>query len=121
MMENFVSITGVTSDNRVAKYQPFALEADAVSHAANYNGFAAPNPGGSIAFWIVDADAKTLTYDAAGEQAHKDSREIRAVQNRRSAAYQSESDTLFFEEQAGEVAAGTWAAKRAEIKVRFPK
>ena len=43
------------------------------------------------------------------------------VQSNRRAAYQSESDTLFFEEQAGEVAAGTWAAKRAEIKARFPK
>jgi len=43
------------------------------------------------------------------------------VQSSRRAAYQDESDTLFFEEQASEVAAGTWAAKRAEIKVRFPK
>ena len=36
-------------------------------------------------------------------------------------AYQEEADALFFEEQAGEVAAGTWAAKRSEIKERFPK
>ena len=43
------------------------------------------------------------------------------VQINRRAAYQAESDPLFFEEQTGEVAAGTWAAKRSEIKERFPK
>ena len=43
------------------------------------------------------------------------------IQVSRRAAYVAEADTLFFEEQAGEVAAGTWAAKRAEIKARFPK
>ena len=43
------------------------------------------------------------------------------VQRNRRAAYQNEADPLFFEEQAGEVTAGTWVAKRAEIKARFPK
>ena len=60
----------------------------------------------------------------AEKQAWEDGAPARAaakVQADRRAAYQDESDTLFFEEQASEVAAGTWAAKRAEIKVRFPK
>jgi len=43
------------------------------------------------------------------------------IQRHRRGAYQQEADTLYFEEQAGEVSAGTWAAKRAEIKARFPK
>ena len=47
-------------------------------------------------------------------------RELEIVIEKRQDAY-VESDKLFFEEQAGEVAAGTWAAKRAEIKARFPK
>ena len=60
----------------------------------------------------------------AEEKAWEDGASARAaaqVQANRRAAYQVEADTLFFEEQAGEVVAGTWAAKRAEIKVRFPK
>ena len=60
----------------------------------------------------------------AEEQAWVDGAAARAaerVQVSRRAAYEAETDTLFFEEQAGEVAAGTWAAKRAEIKARFPK
>ena len=58
------------------------------------------------------------------EQAWADGTAARAaerVQVSRRAAYEAETDTLFFEEQAGEIAAGTWAAKRAEIKSRFPK
>lgn len=43
------------------------------------------------------------------------------VQRNRRNAYQVEADPLFFEEQAGEVSAGTWMAKRSEIKSRFPK
>ena len=60
----------------------------------------------------------------AEEKEWTDGTEARAaarVQVNRRNAYQAEADTLFFEEQAGEVAAGTWAAKRAEIKARFPK
>ena len=60
----------------------------------------------------------------AEEKAWADGAEARAaaqVQADRLSAYQAESDHLFFEEQAGEVAAGTWVAKRAEIKARFPK
>ena len=44
-----------------------------------------------------------------------------ATQHSRRLAYREESDQLFFQEEAGEVSAGTWAAKRAEIKSRFPK
>jgi hypothetical protein len=61
-------------------------------------------------------DAQEQTWaDGAAARAAK------AVQNDRRNAYQQEADALYFEEQAGEVSAGTWAAKRAEIKLRFPK
>ena len=49
------------------------------------------------------------------------SRAAAEVQANRRAAYQAESDELFFQEQAGEIPSGTHAAKRAEIKERFPK
>ena len=60
----------------------------------------------------------------ADEQAWADGTEARAaaeVQRNRRRAYQDEADELFFQEQAGEIADGTHAAKRAEIKQRFPK
>jgi hypothetical protein len=39
----------------------------------------------------------------------------------RAAAYRAESDPIFFKEQRGEVDAGTWLAKVAEIKARWPE
>lgn len=38
----------------------------------------------------------------------------------RAQAYRDESDPLFFQEQRGEVPPGTWLAKIAEIKARWP-
>jgi len=48
-------------------------------------------------------------------------RAVEEVQRNRRNAYREEADPLFFEEQRGEVVAGTHAAKIAEIKERFPK
>jgi len=68
--------------------------------------------------------AKEEAVRDAEEQAWADgaaSRAAEEVQNNRHNAYIEEADPLFFEEQAGEVPAGTHAAKRTEIKQRFPK
>ena len=43
----YLSITGITPDNKLSKYQPFALEVDAVAHAHKYNGFSIVDPGGN--------------------------------------------------------------------------
>lgn len=43
------------------------------------------------------------------------------IKHQRLSAYKAEADKLFFEEQRGEVPVGTWVAKVAEIKARFPK
>ena len=82
--------------------------------------------------WDAELKKQTRVPFTPEEELARDSEEavwaaeapIRAaeeVQANRRSAYQSETDTLFFEEQAGEVTDGTWAAKRAEIKARFPK
>jgi len=59
--------------------------------------------------------------EEAAFEAEAPARAAEEVQRNRRAAYQEESDPLFFEEQRGEVSAGTHAAKVAEIKLRFPK
>ena len=64
----FLSITGVTVDNRLAKYQPFESEYDADAHAAKYNGFVVDDPGGMQELWTIDAAAKTVTRDVSVEQ-----------------------------------------------------
>jgi hypothetical protein len=65
----FLSITGVTADNRIAKYQEFENEADADTHAAAYSGFVVEDPGGNQMLWTIDASAKTVTRNADVEAA----------------------------------------------------
>lgn len=43
-----------------------------------------------------------------------------AYSSLRAQAYRDESDPIFFKEQRGEVPTGTWLAKVAEIKARWP-
>jgi len=59
----YLSITGATPDNKLAKYQPFEAEADAVAHALEYNGFSIEDPEGDQEFWIVNMTAKTVVID----------------------------------------------------------
>ena len=47
--------------------------------------------------------------------------ELTKATTNREAAYKNESDPLFFKEQRKEVPEGTWLAKVAEIKARYPK
>jgi len=75
--------------------------------------------GNKVQFTAEEEAARNAEEKAWADGAT--TREREAIQGNRRAAYREEADTLFFEEQAGEVAAGTWAAKRAEIKARFPK
>ena len=76
-------------------------------------------PDGNIPLTEAEEAARN-----AEEQAWADGVPARAaaeVQSNRRRAYQSESDHLHLEEERGEVPVGTWAAKVAEIKARFPK
>ena len=72
---------------------------------------------------ILYTAAEEAAKDAeeAAFEAEAPARAAEQVQRNRHDAYQSEADALFFEEQRGEVSEGTWAAKVAEIKLRFPK
>ena len=63
----YLSITGVTDDNKLTKYQPFENEADAITHATEYGGFAVEDIGGNQEFWVVDKAKKTITQDTATE------------------------------------------------------
>tara|TARA_R110000824_G_scaffold388435_1_gene584001 strand:- start:245 stop:628 length:384 start_codon:yes stop_codon:yes gene_type:complete len=69
----------------------------------------------------VDSKTKTVTCNTEKQSLDAATQATERAQSDRRVAYQAESDHLFFEEQRGEVAAGTWAAKVDEIKARFPK
>jgi hypothetical protein len=75
--------------------------------------------GAQVAFTPEEEAERDVQEQAWADGAA--ARAAEAVQNNRRQAYQSEADHLHLEEERGEVEAGTWVAKVAEIKARFPK
>ena len=82
----FLSITGATPDNRLAKYQPFEVEADAIAHALEFNGFAIADPETRQEFWVVDMAAKTIVHDSDAEASSLAAREMSAIRAKRDIA-----------------------------------
>ena len=82
----FLSITGATPDNKLAKYQPFEVETDAIAHALEYNGFSIEDPEGNQEFWVVDMVAKTIVLDTDTQASVTAAREMSAIRAKRDAA-----------------------------------
>ena len=102
-----IGITSMALDGLVpvpddARLGDFIEDGKAYTPPNSYSMLSAVEKGAPV--WVEDIDAKNEEIDTA-----------------RRAAYVAESDPLFFKEQRGEVDAGTWAAKVAEIKARYPK
>ena len=62
----FLAIVAWTGANRIAKYQDYPTDAEAIAHVARVLGnfpdaFVAPDPGGSFSDWLIDPVTKTLT------------------------------------------------------------
>ena len=70
---------------------------------------------------LTPEEISQIESDEADWAAGADARVAAKVQSDRRNAYKEEADELFFQEQAGEISSGTHAAKRTEIKQRFPK
>ena len=81
----FLSITGATPDNKLAKYQPFEAEADAVAHALEHNGFSIEDLGGDDEFWIVNMTAKTVVIDTDTQTSVTAVRTIADIRRKRNA------------------------------------
>ena len=79
----FLSITGATANNRLAKHQPFEAEADAIAHALEYNGFAIVDPEGNQEFWVVDMTAKTVVLDTDTEASVTALRTMSSIREKR--------------------------------------
>jgi len=86
---------------------------------ARHRKIADANGGVSVPFTPEEETAKDA--EEAVWASEESARAAEEVQRNRRNAYREEADSIFFEEQAGEVDSGTWAEKRSEIKLRFPK
>jgi len=114
----YLSITGVTPDNKLAKYQPFELEVDADSHATEFGGFVIPDPGGNQEFWIIDQAAKTITQDIVAETASKTKHSLAILRRERNKQLE-ESDKDVLPDRWHSMDAVTqekWADYRQELR-----
>lgn len=69
-------------------------------------------------------EVKNLLADKDAELSTKQTADLEKLMNYaiyRAAAFSSEADPLFFQEQRGEIPVGSWQAKVDEIKLRYPK
>jgi hypothetical protein len=69
---SFLAIVAWTPGNRVAKYQEYATEGEAIAHVAGVAGtfpdaFVTPHPGSGFMDWLVDPVAKTLSVSQPPE------------------------------------------------------
>jgi len=77
---------------------------------------------GDVVEWLVPSTAPVTDEQIEAELARLIAEEPnRIAEANRQAAYQRESDPLFFKAQRGEATMEEWEAKVADIKERFPK
>ena len=67
-MKNHIAVVAA-SGGKVTKYQDFDSADDAAAHVASHGGFVAAKPDGTMDYWVVDADKKTLTFDKSASDA----------------------------------------------------
>ena len=92
-MEKYIAIVKQT-DNKVTKYQDFAVKLDADFHVITHGGFVAEKPSDRIKYWVVDADKKTLTYDKSTADSDDAALAAVAYKDVRRAAYPDIGDQL---------------------------
>ena len=90
----YLSITGATPDNKLAKYQEFNTQSEAQAHAIEYNGFAIQDPEGNQDFWIVNMTTKTVVVDTEAEAAKQAEQAATQYQRDRASAYPPVTDYL---------------------------
>lgn len=114
-MENFVAIVKST-DGVLDKYQDFAVEADAVSHVATYGGFVVPDPGGQTSYWVVDAEAQTVTNNQDQADADTLARSWVRLRRERNALLVSSDWTQGADSPLTDEAKAEWATYRETLR-----
>ena len=114
-MENFIAIVKST-DGKLDKYQDFAVEADAVSHVATYGGFVVPDPGGSTGYWVVDAEAETVTNNQDQADADALANSWTALRSERDALLGSSDWTQYNDSPLTDEVKAEWAVHRQALR-----
>ena len=114
-MENFIAVVKST-DGKLDKYQDFAVEADAVTHVAKSGGFVVPDPGGSTGYWVVDAEAETVTNNQDQADADALANSWASLRTERNALLVSSDWTQASDSPLTDEVQASWATYRQELR-----
>ena len=114
-MENFIAVVKST-DSKLDKYQDFAVEADADNHVATYGGFVAPDPGGSTGYWVVDAEAETVTNNQDQADADALANSWARLRSERDALLVSSDWTQYNDSPLSDEAKAEWVTYRESLR-----
>ena len=79
----YIAIVKV-ENNRIAKYQDFQSQADANTHISTHGGFVVETPAtGSMDYWVINEEAKTITHDSSTETTDAATREMKVIREYR--------------------------------------
>ena len=93
-MQDYIAVVK-NEGNKVTKYQDFADKSAADAHVATHGGFVVDKPDGDrMAYWVVDADKKTVTYDKSTADSDDAAKAAVAYKDVRRAAYPDIGDQL---------------------------
>ena len=93
-MKDYIAIVK-NANNKITKYQDFDSKSEADAHVATHGGFVADKPDNDrMAYWVVDADKKTVTYDKSTADSDDAARVAVAYKQARQEAYPEIGDQL---------------------------
>ena len=119
-MKDYIAVVK-NENNKVTKYQDFAVKLDADFHVITHGGFVAEKPSDRRKYWVVDADNKTLTHDKS--QADSDDAAIiaNAYKEDRRIAYPDIGDQMDMQYHDLLDGTTTWKDAVAKVKSANPK
>lgn len=122
-MENYIAVVS-HADNKITKYQDFALEADANAHVSAHGGFVCAKPNGILNYWVVDADKKTLTYDKSTHDSDVAAAAAVAYKAARAEVYpdiRDFADAYYWAQKGDDSKMTAYISACAKVKADLPK
>jgi hypothetical protein len=117
-MKAYIAIVKHT-DGKLDKFQDFAVESSALAHIATYapdTGFVVPDPGGQTSYWVVDAEAQTVTNNQVQADADALANSWERLRRERNALLVSNDWTQASDSPLNDGAKSEWAVHRQLLR-----
>ena len=114
-MKSYIAIVKHT-EGKLDKFKDFDTQVEADSHVAEYSGFVVADPGGSTSYWVVDAEAQTVTNDQAQADADALESSWDRLRTERNALLASSDWTQASDSPLTDEVQASWTTYRQELR-----